>query len=370
MNMNVTQQFFPQPQPPLTKLQELQTRLAQVFRSYTQEQIRLYFFPFPERQHKELWKQLMRWLMYLAGLFVLLIIIYSSMVASQQGLTTGGVFGSLLSISVVVLIGWLVVKYVVPLAKRYRFEYSEHMKEQQHLTQNRPPSDVEYKNWIDHLGSIIHAIAMEKLYLPESKEYIEWKAWQQQTGEEHGPVPERWKYSADLQLWGFEVPSGDKNYLLGMTKRDKKDVIILTSEDELNAGKPLRRGINYSINSFTRLFVTKDFIAIYRSTINVRQPERVMEKSEHIYHQHLTRLSLEIDAQMIGDSMVKEQCLTLTLDSGDTIPLNVASAIFRYKGTTKTDIDGVHGGLIDALHEHKLSTLNSMAEASKVEDAL
>lgn len=364
--MNVTQQLFAPPPPP--PLQELQMRLNQAIRYYTQEQIRLYFFPFPERQHKELWKLLMRWVMSLAGLFVLLIIVYFSLVAPQQGLTATGIFGSLLSASLVILIVWLTAKYVVPLVKRYNFEYKEHVKEQQHIAQNRPPSDEEYRNWINFLGSIIYAMAVEKLHLPETKEYKEWKEWKGKTGENNGIEPKKWGYSADLQIRGFEAPSEDKNYILRMAKRDKQDVAILTSENELDAGKPLRRGTNYSINSFTRLFVTKDFITIYRNVINVRQPERILEKSEHIYHQHLTHVSLEIDSQMIGNTKVTDQCLTLTLDSGNTIPLNVASATFFYKGSKETDVDGVHGGLIDALHEHKLSTLYSITEAKKAED--
>jgi uncharacterized membrane protein (DUF485 family) len=402
MNMNDSRQFFPQqprqplilpqsqqlpppplsqpplkpppPPPELTVLQKLQAQLNQSIRYFTQEQIRLYFFPFPERQYKELWKRLMRWFMYLGGLFVLLIVIYVALVGSQQGLTATGLFGGLLSFSLIVLIFWLAFKYVVPLWKLYRFEYKEHMKEQQHLAQHRPPTDQEYREWIYYLGSVIYDMAEEKLHLPESKVHKDWREWKEKTGEENGPRPrKRREYDADLRIKGVEHPSGERNYILRQTKQDKQDVVLVTSKEELDHSQALRRGGNYSINSFTRLFVTKDFITIYSNTINVRQPERVQEKSEHFYHQHLTYVSMRVDGSKIGNDMVMIQELTLMLDSGHTIPLNVASAIFSYKKnghrSEVSDVDSVHGGLIRALHEHKISVLESNVEADKAKEA-
>lgn len=368
------QQPVPPPPPQkLTDLQKLQNQLNDELRRYSQEQIRLYFFPYPERQHKELWKKLLRWLACLGGLFVLLIIVYSALVSSQKNLTATGVFGALLSVFLIVLIGYLAVKQVVPLWKKYNFELNEHRREQEHLGKNPPPTDREYKNWIDRMGEIIYEMAEEKLHLPEARVYKNWREWKERTGEEIGPRPEkRREYDADLRIKGVEYPSGEKDRILLQARWDKQNVSIMTSTEELDHGQPLRKGGNFSINSFTRLFVTKDFITIYSNTINVRQPERVREKAEHFYHQHLTYVSMKIDGSTLGNDMLMIQELTLMLDSGHTIPLNVARAVFSYKknGHNKEveGVDSVHEGLIRALREHKISVLESNVEADKARE--
>lgn len=364
----------PLPQQKLTDLQKLQNQLNDELRRYTQEQLRLYFFPYPERQHKKLREKLLRWLAWLGGLFVLLIIMYTTLVSSQKSLTATGVFGAFLSVFLIALIGYLAVKYVVPLWKKYNFELNEHRREQEHLEKNPPPNDQDYKKWIDRMGEIIYEMAEEKLHLPESRVYKDWREWKEKTGEEIGPRPEkRREYDADLRIKGVEYPSGEKDRILLQARWDKQNVSIMTSTDELDHSQALRKGGNFSINSFIRLFVTKDFITIYSNTINVRQPGRVQEKAEHFYHQHLTYVSMKVDGSMIGNDMVKIQELTLMLDSGHTIPLNVASAVFSYKknGRNKevSGVDSVHGGLIRALREHKISILESNVEADKARES-
>jgi hypothetical protein len=339
--------------PPLPELQSL----PELLRRFSEEQVQLYFFPLPKRPIRERIKKLLLWLALVVGLGIVFVSLYVRFIKpanTQRGITAIELFVVILATLVFILIIWLIVTHVIPLAQELLRECSEHLKEQIHLRRNPPPSEKEYERWIMDIRNKIYEMAPEKLHIPMSKEYKQWVE-DLRAGLYEG-VFEKWEFEADLQTSGFLAPS-------------PKDSPLLNRSKPASRWAPGVGVMHYSINVFTRLFVTEDYIATYTNTVNVREPGREQEKCEHCYHQHLSYVALKIDSKLIEQAVVKDQYLSLKLDSGYTIKLNVATAELFYAGNreAKRDVDEIHGGLLDALREHKMSKIRSSVEAEKLE---
>jgi hypothetical protein len=224
---------------------------------------------------------------------------------------------------------------IIPIAKRLQHERAQFAKEQNDLQRNPPPTEQEYDQWINEIANeVYYQIAPQKLQLPT--------------------VP---KTFGDLCVNAFIRPS------------EKHPA----SPWNTAAAKRWAPGIHkphYSINVFTRLFVMENYIAIYTDTVNVRDQKRRDEKSEHCFHQHVSYVSLEVESKQLYETATKSHFelshqLSLALDSGYTIKLDIASARFsRHKpgfpSDPITDTDQVHKGLLEVLNDHKMSVTRSL----------
>ncbi|HLI72127.1 MAG TPA: hypothetical protein VKV19_20420 [Ktedonobacteraceae bacterium] len=324
--------------------------LPDLLNRFSGEQIHLYFFPLPRRPLREL---AMKLLLLVGCLLVAPVLLYVWLIKpAGQEVTLVELVG-------VGLVGcdlWLFRRYAIPLWRRFWHEYSEYRKEKEYLRENPPPSEEEYDQWIQDIGRKIYELAPEKLHISYSKEYSE--EWVKDIREGvYREAPKRWNFEVSLQTRGYPLPSSKTSPEQDKSQQAYKWAARLGER-------------HYSINVFARLFITKDYIAIYTNTINVREPEKIKEKAEHFYHRHLTYVSRETVTRVIGDDIVKQDYLSLKLDSNYTIRLHAAfvKIIYANYESAENGVDATHAGLLNVLSEHKMSEVRSFVEASKVQD--
>ncbi len=332
--------------------------LPELLKRFSEEQVRLYFFPPHKRPIGELATKLMLSFVPIGCLLVAFGWLRAQLVEAPSTQQESIVI-QLLEIVVIVVVFfpiiWWARKCVIPLAQRLWHECFEYIKEQVHLEKDPPPSEEEYEQWIEDIGKKVYEMAPEKLHLSWSKEYSERVDEKAYGAEFHESAPKKWKFEIDLQTRGYPLPSLEDSPRMDKSKQTYRKTSYFEEW-------------HYSINVFAKLFITEDYIAIYTNTVNVREPERIKEKAERGYHQHLSYVSLETETTLIGEEAVKQHYLSLKLDSDYTIRLHAATAELFYAGNWEGEkgIDATHGGLLDALRDHKMSRIRSFVEAEKL----
>jgi len=354
-------------QPPVTlpSPPPLPQTLQQLRRRYSEEQIRLYFFPYPYHPIKELREKLLRWSLAIGGLGLLIVLMWTWLGSSGSGqgvtatqlLIVAGILG------IIIWMSWIVRKKILPTRKELKKEQAQYDQEQAHLRRNPPPTQEAYEQWINEMRDRAYEDAPRKLHIPLSKEYKQWEE-NLNKGAPYEKPPAQWAFEADLQLTGFIPPS--------------KESLYGTPPISIRAGRLNKR--HYSHNEFTRLFVTKDFVAIYKTVVNTREHSIEYEEIEHFYHHHLAHMTLNVISIVIEpifvsasepepdpDPVVKNHILSLVLDNGHKIELDIASAKISYgKNKEVTGVDAVHGVLLEALSDHKMSGIGTIIEARTV----
>jgi len=324
---------------------------------YTPEQIRLYFFPFPDRgpkirelQQKRLKLYQQIGLLALVGLVIIVLLIASA----GQGISYLGLTEFAGIIGVIVLIVQLVRNKLLPLNEELRREIADDIREKEYTRTLQPPNVHEYDQWVSEIGDDIYENAPTRLHLHEHPEY---KAWKKAGNSEQymlrSEVPEQ--YGASLRLEG---------------RSDEKDE--LPPQLQKRTRNERVRARHYSVYVFTALFIAEDYIAIYTNTVNLRDSTRDREEFEYCYHQHLSHMLLNVDTTsqetdipQEGQIEVKESNLSLTFDSGRTIRRNITSL---HEGSLSiTRIGDIHEKLTRALIDHERSMVRSIREAGNVE---
>lgn len=314
---------------------------------YSREQMRLYFFPYSERPIKELEGELRRWIALVVGLVLLVLFLFIWLVSSTRSIPNSSQITlniGFWAIVCIVIFGVILIltKKIDPIKKRLNYERTELAKEQNDMQTNPPPTEEEFEAWINAVSDENSTKAPKKLQLPE------------QPG----------KYFGDLQVRAIVRPS-------------QENQPSPWNSEAARIWAPRLHKWHYSVNIFTRLFVLEDYIAIYTDTFNVRDPRRTEEKSEHCFHQHVSYVSLDGQSETVEGTpgqltIVLNQKLSIALDSGYKIKMDVASAVFskrvrgqngRYNSFEDTnDTNKVHKGLLEVLNDHKKSMLRSMSE--------
>jgi hypothetical protein len=307
--------------------------------------MRLYFFPYRERPIKELERELRRFILIIAGLVAFCLILFVCLLTSANSVQILAAVGFLAVVCVAtIIIVQLVKTKIIPLKEKLQNERSASAREQSDLQRNPPPSEEEYEAWINDIANeVYYNIAPKKLQLPENPGS---------------------KSFGDLSIRAIVRPS------------QANPPAPWNTEAARIWAKRLHKW-HYSIYIFTRLFVLEDYIAIYTDRFNVLDPTKTEEKSEHCFHQHVSYVSLDVQSEAVevepGRSSVSlNQQLSLALDSGYTIKLDVADARFlkRIRGHSGeylplepiTDTNNVHKGLLEVLNDHKKSMLRSFNE--------
>lgn len=319
----------------LTSVPQPPVQLSQRGR-YSREQIRLYFFPYSERPIKELERELRLWMSLVAGLALLVLLLFVWLESSGQAIVNIG-FLAIVCI-VVVVVTQIFIKKINPVREKLDHERSELAKERNDMQMHPPPSEEDFEAWINAIGEEAYHKAPKKLQLPE------------QPG----------KYFGDLFIRAVIRPSRAKPPSPWST-------------EAASQWSPRLHKLHCSINIFTRLFVLEDYIAIYTDVFNARDAGRVEEKFEHCFHQHVSYVSLNVESETVKEMFgLLSQQLSITLDSGYTIKLDIASAKFSKKVRGQngyynivedtSDTSNVHKGLLEVLNDHKKSMLRSLNE--------
>lgn len=339
--------------------------MQQLRQRYTEEQVRLYFFPYPSHPIKELREKLLRWSLAAIGLGLLTVLMWR-WVGTRPGVTTNELLIVACIIAMGVWIGWIIIKRIIPIWKELKEEQAQYDKEQAHLRRNPPPTQEAYEQWINEMRDRAYEDAPRKLHLSLTDTYKKWEE-HRQNGASNEQSPNQWAFEADLQLSGFISPSEESLY---------GDPPVSKWADGL-----YKR--HYSHNEFTRLFVTKNFVASYKTIVNTRNRSIEYEEIEHFYHHHLTHMMLNVTSKIITpvymsalepdfEPVVKNHTLSLVLDNGHTIEFDIASAKIYYGndayGRNKkiTGVDDVHGVLLEVLVDHKMSGIGTIIEARTV----
>lgn len=342
--------------PLFSSMPELQS-LPDVLKRFSQEQVRLYFFPPPRRPIGKLAVKFFFSLAPIGGLLFAFMWFHPRLIEAmdiQQRSVLLWPSEIVLDIIVVLPIVWWIKKCVIPQACSLGRECFGWIKDRIHLRRNPPPSEEEYEWWIKDIGKKVYEMAPEKLHLSYTKEYS--KEWVEDiSAGVYKEAPKRWKFTVDLQTRGYPLPSSKNKPEQDKSKQAYRRTIHF-------------KDWHYSINIFVRLFITKDYVATYTSTVNVREPEKIREKAEHFYHRHLTYVSRETRTEMIDEDVIKQDYLLLKLDSGFTIRLHAATVEFIYEGSEKAheSVDATHGGLLHVLRDHKMSEMESIVKAREL----
>ncbi len=355
----------PQQAPVIMPADDPYASQALLRKRYTPEQIRLYFFPFPNREPKiqEL-KQKRRKLYQQIGALILacLILVVLLVSIAGQGVSYLGLLEFVCIIGSVVLIGWLIKTKLLPLNKELRDELAADAREKEYTRAIRPPDERQYDGWINEISNDIYDKAPIYLRLHEHPDHI---AWRQTVTEPYTlPLKEPERFGASIFLEGSITKSDAENEHPPQLRKETKN-------------SP--RIIHYSVYVFTALFITEDYIAIYTSTVNLRDSIQYREEFEYCYHQHLSHMLLNVNTisividttSLIVNSpppksiALKESTLSLTFDSGRTIERNIST--LHIGNETITKIAYIHEKLTKALKDHERSMTKSFGAAKNLE---
>jgi len=343
----------PQPEQSTVVRQSLRQR-------YTEEQIRLYFFPYPDRtskigvlrqKHRKLMQQILA--LVLAGLFlfVLFIVFAGQGIVYLGFLALAGIIGS------IVLITRLVKNQLHPLNRELARELANDKREKDHTYRVRPPDERQYDEWLDEISDEIYNQAPARLHLQEHPAHIKWR--QAIDGNSLMPsLKEPEEYGASLFLEGE---------LDASSLREGEALVQFSRRTSLNS----LRGVHYTIYVFTALFITEDYIATYTSIIDLCDARQDREEFEYGYHQHLSHMSLKVNtiSHRINMSQpelfsFKESTLLLTFDSGHAIKRNIST--LHVGNNTVTKIDRIHQELTRALIDHERSLPRSLRDDKRL----
>jgi hypothetical protein len=341
----------PAGQQPLPYRQPLRQR-------YTPEQVYLYFFPFPDRGPKIRELQQKIWLLYkqIGALFSGgLILVTLFLGSSKQGITNLGLLELAGILGIGVLIYRLVKTKLLPLREELRQEIAADEREKEYTRTIQPPNEYKYDEWINAISNDIYDQAPERLHLHEHPDHIIWrKVVNSESYAQRPAEPEKFGASLCLEGWIARSDEADEQPPL-LEKRTRNSPRVR----------------HYSVYVFTALFITEDYVAIYTSTVNLRDSTRDREEFEYCYHQHLSHMSLnvdttrDIDPQSQRPIAFQESSLLLTFDSGRTIRRNIST--LHVGNQSITSIDNIHEKLTRALIDHERSTIRSMNEANSLE---
>lgn len=327
---------------------------------YNEEQVYLYFNPFPNRGPKireikqrlgTLYKQI--GVLALVGLVLMVLLIGSA----NQGVTYFGLLEFACIIGIIVVIVQRVRNKLLPLREELRQELAAEAREKEYTRSVQPPNERQYDDWISAISNYIHNNAPERLHLHEHSDH---KAWRKAVNSVLSEEPE--EFGASLCLEG-RISSSDE-------KLEHPPLL------QKRTSRHIQRPRHYTVYEFTSLFITEDYVAIYTNIVNLRSPVRDREEFEYCYHQHLSHMSLSIDSALddvdttLGNvdeqsqRQIKESRLSLTFDSGRTIKRNISTLHVRNEPIT--GIDTIHEKLIKSLIDHERSMVRSIRETSNL----
>jgi uncharacterized membrane protein (DUF485 family) len=351
--------------PPMTNsLPSYQSPLGQPYpppqelrKRYTPDQIRLYFYPFPDRGSKirELQQKRGELHKLIAALVIVVLILVALLIGfAKQGITYIGLLEFICIIGIVILITWLVKTKLNPLNEELRKELASDAREKEIIRKLQPPNERQYDEWISDISSDIYKKAPHKLRLHEHPEY---RVWRQAIDSEHyGLRPqEPEKFGASLNLEG---------------RSDEVDKQLPQLQRQTHSSLRMQ---HYTIYAFTILFITEDSIAIYTSTVNLRDATRDSEEFEYGYLRHLSHMSLKVDTtrldagtQLQTSIAFTENNLLLTFDSGHKIMRNISALHIGDQSITNqpiTKFSDIHEKLTKALIDHERSMIRSIEGA-------
>ena len=292
-------------------------------------------------------------------MFVGLALLVLFIVSASQGV----IYLGLLELAAIIGIGVLISRVrteLQPHNKALQRELALEASEKERTRRVQPPNERQYDEWISAISDDIYKNAPTRLRLHEHPDH---RAWRKAINSGlYPPQPEPEEFGASLCLEGRMISSAEAKENPPQLEKITRDCLRIK---------------HYSVYEFTALFITEDYVAVYTSIINLRDPTRDREEFEYFYYPHLSHLSLNVSTtwQDIGTQPPKqialqESCLALILDSGRRIERNVLTLHIGNQSITSianTGIANIHEKLTKALIDHERSMTRSIQEANSLE---